>query len=296
MTTFETPAPIVARVLLTQGDLRVEASDRTDTVVEIRPSNPSKRDDVSAAERTTVELTDGRLQVLAPRSWRRYTWINDGSVDVRLSLPTGSELEGEADLAALGVTGRLGPCRFRTGMGEIAVDEIGPAHLRTGMGSIGARRIDGSLDAHTGSGRIRIQRVTGAATIKSSNGSIEAGAIDGDAKINTANGDISVDRAGAGLSAKSANGSIDVGAIEDGSISAQTAAGDISIGVTAGTAVYLDLSTSYGHVDNGLDAGGGPPEGARSAHVQARTGVGDVRIHRARPDITNDAPEGSPRA
>ena len=53
------------------GDIQVVASDRTDTVVDVRPSDPAKKSDVTAAEQTRVEYADGRLLVTAQKGWRR---------------------------------------------------------------------------------------------------------------------------------------------------------------------------------------------------------------------------------
>ena len=39
----------------------------TETTVEVVPSNPSKRDDVTAAEQTRVDLAGGRLTVKGPK-------------------------------------------------------------------------------------------------------------------------------------------------------------------------------------------------------------------------------------
>src|SRR5262245_5953072 len=67
MPTFDTPGPISAVLDLVVGDARITASDRDDTVVEIRPSDPSHEQDVRAAEQTRVEYSAGRLVVRAPR-------------------------------------------------------------------------------------------------------------------------------------------------------------------------------------------------------------------------------------
>ena len=54
---FETPEPISVVLELRLADIRVVAGDRADTIVEVRPSDSSKRDDATAAER--VELAIG---------------------------------------------------------------------------------------------------------------------------------------------------------------------------------------------------------------------------------------------
>src|SRR4051812_35985162 len=106
MPAFATPEKIAVSLDIGVGDVRIIATDRTDTVVEVRPSDASKPDDVTAAEQTRVEFARGCLTIKAPKSWKRYTPFSDrGSVDVSIELPTGSSLLGEAALAALHATG-----------------------------------------------------------------------------------------------------------------------------------------------------------------------------------------------
>ena len=88
MQTFDTPEPISVTVELGVGDLRVVAGDRADTVVEVRPSDPAKKGDVTAAEQTRVEYSGGRLLIKAPKGWRHYTPRGGGdSVNVQVELP-----------------------------------------------------------------------------------------------------------------------------------------------------------------------------------------------------------------
>ena len=46
MPTFETPEPITATIDVTVGDVRISAGDRSDTVVDVRPSDASNDEDV----------------------------------------------------------------------------------------------------------------------------------------------------------------------------------------------------------------------------------------------------------
>jgi hypothetical protein len=43
MPTFDTPAPISVSVDIGAGNIEIIASDRADTVVEVRPANPAKK-------------------------------------------------------------------------------------------------------------------------------------------------------------------------------------------------------------------------------------------------------------
>jgi hypothetical protein len=67
MPSFETPEPISATLEISMGDVRVVATDRADTVVEVRPTDLTDASDVKAAERTQVEFTNGTLLVKGPR-------------------------------------------------------------------------------------------------------------------------------------------------------------------------------------------------------------------------------------
>ena len=161
MPTFDTPEPISLTVEFGVGDLRIVASDRTDTMVEVRPSDPAKKADVTAAEQTRVEYTGGRLLIKAPKNWRQLTWRGDGeSIDVQVELPAGSHLRGETGVAALRCQGRLGECRYKTGVGDIQLDQAGAVQLRTGVGDLTVEQADGDAELTTGSGSVRIGRAS----------------------------------------------------------------------------------------------------------------------------------------
>ncbi len=155
MPTFDTPAPISVTLELGVGDIRIVASDRTDTVVEVHPSDGAKKSDVTAARQTGVEYTNGRLLIRAPKGWRKYTPVGGSeSIDVQISLPEGSQVRGDAGVAAFHSTGRLGECYFKTGMGEIQVEHAGaPAELKTGVGDITLNRAVGHAIAQYRFGR-----------------------------------------------------------------------------------------------------------------------------------------------
>src|SRR4029450_14011765 len=124
MPTYDTTEPIVVSFELGGGDIRINAGDRTDTVVEVRPSDPASKDDVAAAEQTRVEFAEGRLSVKGPKGLRHYPpWGGIKSIDVEIALPAGSRVDGEAGAAALSSSGRIGELRFKTGVGAIRLDQ-----------------------------------------------------------------------------------------------------------------------------------------------------------------------------
>ena len=130
--------------------------------------------------------------------------------------------------------GRLGECRYKTGIGDIQLDQAGAVQLRTGVGDITVERADGDAELTTGSGSVRIDRIDGTAVVKNSNGDTWIGEVTGDLRVNAANGRISVDRARATVAAKSANGDVRLGEVAHGAVLAQTAFGKVEIGIRDG--------------------------------------------------------------
>ncbi len=282
MPTFDTPDPISITLELGVGDIQIAASDRVDTVVEVRPSDPAKKGDVSAAEQTRVEYVSGRLLVKAPKGWRQWTpWGGGESIDVRIDLPTGSRVSGESGLAALRCSGRIGECRYRSGGGDIQLDRAGPVELKTGFGDVTVDEIVGKGEVTAGSGAVAIGRIEGPAVVKNSNGDTWIGEVTGDVRVNAANGTISVDLAHASVAAKTANGRVRLGEVARGAVVAQSALGAIEVGVRDGAAAWLDLDTKFGNVQSDLEDSERPEPTQEAVEVHARTSLGDITIHRS---------------
>lgn len=280
MTRFDTPEPISVVLALVMGDTRVMASDRTDTVVEVRPSDGSNATDVKAAEQTRVEFSHGRLLVKAPKRRHYNLFGSGGSIDVTIELPADSRVHGDTAMGDFRGEGRLGECRFKTSTGQIWLDRTGPLNVTTSAGDITVDEASGHAEV-TGCGDVRIREVGGGAVIKNLNGSSWLGNVAGDLRCNAANGDISVDRAQASVVAKTANGNVRIGQVERGSVVLETAFGQLEVGIRAGTAALLDVGSQFGGVRNSLDAFGSPEPSEETVELRARTSYGDIVIHRA---------------
>jgi DUF4097 and DUF4098 domain-containing protein YvlB len=283
MPSFDTPQPISVTVELGVGDIRIVASDRPDTIVEVRPTDPAEKSDVTAAQQTRVEYANGRLLIKAPKGWKQYSPRGGTeSIDVQIDLPTGSHVHGDAGVAALHCTGLLGECYFKTGIGEIQVDEAeGPVDLKAGGGDITVGRAMGHASVATGTGAVRIGSVAGTAVVKNSNGDTWIGEVMGDLRVNSANGKIAVDHAQAALVAKTANGDIRLGEVARGAIVAETACGKIDLGIREGVAAWLDLSTRLGNVQSDLDTVQRPGATEDVVEVRARSSFGDITVRHA---------------
>jgi DUF4097 and DUF4098 domain-containing protein YvlB len=265
MPSFDTPDPISVTLELGVGDVRIVAGERADTI--------------------------GRLTIKAPKGWRQWTFRGVAeSIDVRIDLPAGSHVRGEAGIGAFRCTGRLGECHLKTGIGELHLEHAGPAELRTGIGDIIVDHADDHAELTTGSGVVQIASLDGTAVVKNANGDTWIGEATGDLRVNAANGRITVDHAHAGVAAKTANGDVHLGEVAQGAVLAQTGLGKLDIAIRAGVPAWLDLDTHFGNVHNGLDAAGPPQPDEATVEIRARTAFGDITINRRSPVAADDPP------
>jgi DUF4097 and DUF4098 domain-containing protein YvlB len=283
MPTFATPHPVSATVELALGDVRITASERADTVVDVRPSDAANEADVKAAEATHVDYANEKLVVKAPKTRPLLGARNNtGSIDVTIEVPAGSHLDGSGQMADFHADGRLGDCRVRTGLGRVELDWAGALHVKNGAGDVTVDRTTGHAEIVVGSGDVRLRELDGTAVIRNANGDTWVGTAGGDTRVKSANGSIVVDRANASLAAKSANGDVRVAEAAHGSVVVETQIGDLEVGIREGTAAWLDVKAVAGHVRNELDSADAPPATSTDrVEVRARTSVGDVVIRRA---------------
>ncbi|WDZ84420.1 DUF4097 family beta strand repeat-containing protein [Micromonospora cathayae] len=280
MPTFDTPSPLTVTVDLVVGHARLTATERTDTVVEVRPSNTAAEADVRAAEQTRVEYADGHLLVRAPRSRGLGLFNKSGSVDVVIALPSGAALTATGSAATFHGTGVFGSCRLRSGAGDIQLDTSADLDLHTAAGDVLVERVAGDARISTGSGDVRLGDVTGDAVVKNSNGDSRLGAVDGEVRVTSANGDITVDRAAGAVTATTSNGDVRIGQVARSTVSVRTARGGIDVGVSTGVPALLDLHTGHGTVDNQLEACDQPEQPGQAVHLTARTSYGDIVVRR----------------
>lgn len=281
MPTFETAQPIAVTVDLSVGDVRITASDRTDTVVDVRPSDPNDESDVQAAQRVTVDHANGQLRVIGPKSPKFDFSRKTRSVQVTIELPTGSSVTAETEVGDLTTAGRLGDVEFKTSAGHAEVEQVGGLRLRTSIGHLAADEVAGDAEIHTSSGKVRVGVVAGSLEVKNSNGDTEIGQAIGAVLARSSNGSITLGEAGVSVDAKSANGNIRVGKVTRGSVTLSASAGDLEIGVAAGTIARLDVKTGFGKVRQELSGATRPEASDDAVEVHARTSFGDITITRA---------------
>jgi hypothetical protein len=179
MQTFATPAAITATLDFAAGRVRLAATDRTDTTVEVRPADPGKNRDVKAAGETTVTYADGVLRIYTPQGKNQY-FGPSGSIEVTVGLPAGSRVEATTASAELDGTGRLGEVTFTGAYRHIKLDEAASVHLTATDGDVEVGRLDGPAEISTARGDIRIGEAAGGmVTLTTQSGSITVGAAPG---------------------------------------------------------------------------------------------------------------------
>jgi DUF4097 and DUF4098 domain-containing protein YvlB len=286
MPTFESPNPISITVDVL-GNTHITASDRTDTVVSVRPRDPSNSSDVKAAAQTVVDYSNGRLVVRSPRSWAPFS--GSQTVVVTLEVPTGSALDGSSPMGDFHVEGELGTTTVKTSMGNIRLDLTGELRAKTSLGNVTVHRVAGNADVATSSGDIRLGDIEGSAEVKNSNGRTELQWVAGEVRAKSSNGDVLVGFAGADVTARTANGDVRVAQVGRGDVVVETAAGELEVGIVPGVAAWLDVNTRFGSVRNSLNTAAGPEPSEGTVKVMARSSFGDIVIHRASVDASTRA-------
>ena len=188
---------------------------------------------------------------------------------------------GAAGVGALRCTGRIGECHYRTGVGDVAVEQAGALELKAGAGAVTVEEVAGTADVKT-AGAVRIGRIDGRASIKNSNGDTWIGEVTGEARVQAANGAIAVDVARARRRGQDGQrqraprrGRARFRRRPERVRDAWTSA------FADGVAAWLDLETKFGTVHNDLDAAERPQAQEETVEVHAHTSMGDITIHRS---------------
>ncbi|MBT2368814.1 DUF4097 family beta strand repeat protein [Streptomyces sp. ISL-10] len=280
MPSFDTPEPISATAHVEAGSIQFTAGDRLDTVVEVRPRDPKRDQDVRSADQTEVTYASGVLTVRTPK--QRYLVGRTGTVDVTVELPTGSRVDMTGAWAQVLGEGRLGEVRVKTSSGDVRLEATGPLQLTASHGSITVDRIEGMAEITTSSGSLRVGTVDGPAVLKNSHGTTTVGAATGDLRVSGANGDIDIARAEGSVAATTAHGTLRVAEVARGAVQLETSYGAIEVGIREGTAAWLDVSSGFGQVRNTLTASEAPEKTEDTVEVRARTRYGNIDVRRAR--------------
>jgi hypothetical protein len=282
MPTFATPGPVTATVEVAGAQVRVTASDRTDTVVLVEPRNPASRKDVKVADKTKVDLADGQLTVktIIPGD-------KAGSVVITVGLPAGSSLAAYLAHSSVQVDGSVGQCELHMASGRVQLDRVDALRANISAGEVAIARIAGRADIEGGAFAVRIGEVDGPVGITGSGGQAWIGRAAADLELSSSSGGFDIDRADASVTATTASGAIRIGRMTHGQAKLMNGSGTIEVGIGDGTAADIDVSSELGMVRNSVASPSPSPSPERpdasdaTVTVHARTRHGDIIIHRA---------------
>jgi hypothetical protein len=276
MPTFATPGPIDTTVSVASAQVRITASDRTDTVVLVEPIDRASRSDVKVADRTMVDFAAGRLSVKTTAAGDKK-----GSVAITIDVPTGSGLVVNLAHSSLHTDGPLGECELHMASSRIQLDRIDALQGNVSTGAVVIGHLAGRASIDGGAFDLRIGEVMGTVRLVKSGGTAWIGHTSADLELGGSSCDFDIDRADGSVSAMTSSGAIRIGRMTNGQAKLMNGSGNIEVGISEGTAASIDGDSKLGAVHDFVSSQGSPDPSDNKVMVHARTRHGDIIIQRA---------------
>jgi DUF4097 and DUF4098 domain-containing protein YvlB len=259
--TFDTPGPLTLDIRVPSGDIDLETTEGTETVVEISGSP-------EVEEEARVELhpkRDGHeVSVIIEKRSGLFRAFRD-EVRVRVTSPPGADVEVSTASADVDARGDFGGAQINTASGDVEFEHVG-----------------GEAQVNSASGDVKLERVDGTLTVNTASGDLEVGRLQGEGKVRAASGDISIFEADASLKVQTASGDVGVESVREGDVVLQTASGDIQVGIKQGSKLWIDAKSMSGETSSELELGDAPSDGEGPlVEVRATAMSGDIRVTRA---------------
>ena len=122
MPTFDTPEPISVTLDLGVGDVRITASDRADTVVEVRPSDAADEPTCRPPSRPGSTTPTAGCWSRAPKRSASASSAEPGRSTCRSSCRPVPGVGGDVPMGDFRGDGRLGECRLKTSAGDVRLE------------------------------------------------------------------------------------------------------------------------------------------------------------------------------
>jgi len=280
MPAFDTPGPIAATVVVAGAQVRVTASDRTDTVVMVEPVDQASKKDVKVASRTKVDFAGGHLSVKTTVSGDK-----DGSVAITIGLPASSSLVAYLTHSDVHADGSFGECELHMASGQVRLDRINALQANIAAGEVAIGHIAGRADIDGAAFAMRISEVKEPVKLSSSGGQTWIGHASADLDLSSGSGGFDIDRADGSVIAKTGDGPIRIGRLTRGQAELLNGSGNIEVGIGEGTEARVDANSERGSVRNSVPPQVIPEASGNMVTLHARTRHGDIIIQRAQTDL-----------
>jgi hypothetical protein len=276
MPAFDTPGPIGATVVVAGAQVRVTASDRTDTVVLVEPIDRSSQSDIKVASKTRIDFAGDQLSVKTTVSGDK-----SGSVVITIDLPAGSSLLGYLSHSSVHADGSLGECELHMASGQVQLDRISALQANVAAGEVTVGHITERASIDGAAFALRISEVRDTVRLSTSGGQTWIGHACADLDLSSGQGGFDIDRADGSVTARTGDGAIRIGRLTRGPAELLNRSGNIEVGISAGTAARVDASSKRGSVRNLVPLQENPEATDNKVTIRARTRYGDIIIQRA---------------
>ena len=252
--TFQTPGPVILVLRIPAGEIEIETVGGAETRVELEPDDDARIECRRRGDGHEV-LVEVKGRALGRQ--REYR--------LRVQAPHGARVDANTKSADVRGRGRFESIQLNTGSGDVSFDEVvGTVKVNSASGEVGCVRIGGEAAINTASGEVDVQDLVGPATIRS------------------ASGDVSIGSAASGLSVQTASGDCRIGAVAEGKVDLKSASGDLRIGISRGSRLWVDAKSLSGETSSELDVGDMPVgDDGPLVELRATTLSGDIEIVRA---------------
>jgi DUF4097 and DUF4098 domain-containing protein YvlB len=274
MPVFDTPGSVSLQIKLPSGRVLVTTVDEPRTSVELIPTGRRGHDALDDIEIRAEERRGGHLIVIEKKDQLRWGPITigwGGDIEVRVTCPSGSNLDFAGGSSDLRVVGDLGEVSVKSASGDV---ELGDVSKR--------------LQAKTASGDIMVGTIAAGGSVVTVSGDLRIHAFDGELQARTVSGDARVGAIRGPLTLATTSGDVHLESVEAGELRLQTVSGDARIGVGRGTRVWIDavsvsgdLGSELGVADDVPGAAEGDDGSGEVVPLHVKTVSGDVSIVRA---------------
>lgn len=262
--TFETPGQVVLELRMPDGSIDVGTYATTETIVDL-----SGADDDVLRELARIDMRDEgdryvvTVEVDDPRPGFRF---RRGGIRLEIRAPHGAEVQiktGSAD------------ARGRGSFSTISV--------QSGSGDVDFETVEGDAVVKSSSGDVTVREVGGEAVISTASGDIVVEEVGGAAELRSASGDVHVFEAASGLTAQTASGDLEIDSVAAGTVTMQSASGDMTVGIRRGSRVWVDARSMSGETSSEFELGDEPfgDEEGPLVELRATAMSGDIHIKRA---------------
>ena len=281
--TFETPGPVRLWVENAVGLVSITATETDTTTVELEAATPGGLELVDRAAVECRSTGQGMVVVVKIPKAHGMKFVRRNAVIARITVPTDSRLDIATGSADVDVTGRIGAAEFKTASGDVtAADVADRVVAKTASGHVTVGAIGGSVQMKSASGDLRCSMVGGRTECMSTSGDVEIGSALDRVEVRATSGRVRLGDVSGDVRIVNVSGDVRVLALSEGGLEVRSVSGNVSVGITAGVGLHVDVETMSGAIRSDIALHDVPTKGGGSqVDLSVRSVSGNVDIARA---------------